>query len=301
MPDGICIARAIHNEGGQPRLEVCEFRRCDAVVNQARVLASLVEEYHLADTPCTSLVQPGEYSLLLIEAPDVEASELRSAVRWRIKDMIDFHIDDAIIDVFDIPGQQDRGRPPMMYVVAARESAVRSRVELLQQSGLDVSIIEVPELAQRNIAAMLPEDIAGVALLYLSQQGGLITLTRQSVLYLSRMIDVGYDALAQFSGTGTEELPPAVQAALDTIILEVQRSLDYYESHFSQPPIKTLVIATTDNVSEAVTTYLNSQLGITVRLLDLSVLLDTGVKMDGELQLHGLTSIGAALREEQAA
>jgi len=60
------------------------------------------------------------YQLLLVEAPRVEPAELRAALRWKIKNLIDFHIDDVVIDVFEIPGQQDRpSGQAMMYVIAA--------------------------------------------------------------------------------------------------------------------------------------------------------------------------------------
>ncbi len=47
-------------------------------------------------------------------------NELRAAVRWRIKDLIDFHIDDAVIDVFEMPAHARGGPNRMMYAVKAR-------------------------------------------------------------------------------------------------------------------------------------------------------------------------------------
>ena len=44
--------------------------------------------------------------MLSLEAPAVPREELKTAVGWRLKDMLDFHIDDATIDVLAIPGAQ---------------------------------------------------------------------------------------------------------------------------------------------------------------------------------------------------
>jgi len=300
LPEGIGVTQVVRRDGQAPSLEVCAFRHCDSAANQLTVLESLVKQYGLIGASCTALVQPGEYNLLLVEAPDVEVAELKSAVRWRIKDLIDFHIDDAVIDVFDIPGQGEHGRNRMMYVVAARASVIQARVDLLQSVGLNLSVIDIPELAQRNIAALLPEDVSGVALLHITRSRGFITLTRQSDLYLSRVLDIGLQHLQGAQGVGEDMgLVPELSQALDTIVLEVQRSLDYYESHFHQPPINTLVITPMEEEVPSLVPHLSSNLGVAVRMLDLSVVLDCKMPLDDELQARDLLAIGAALRVER--
>ena len=72
----------------------------------ARVLARLPNRR----APTVSVLDPDSYRLLLVEAPDVPADELRAAVRWRVKDLIDFHVDDAVIDVFEMPQHARGGR-----------------------------------------------------------------------------------------------------------------------------------------------------------------------------------------------
>ena len=46
-----------------------------------------------SDVVATCVMPLGSYNLLQIEAPKVPPEELRSAVRWRVKDLIDFPID----------------------------------------------------------------------------------------------------------------------------------------------------------------------------------------------------------------
>src|SRR5258706_4593813 len=74
---------------------------------------------------CATLLRPGDYQMLLVEAPTVPQAELKNAMRWRIKDMLDFHIDDAAMDVLDIPPDSDlAGRSHSMYAVAARNAII---------------------------------------------------------------------------------------------------------------------------------------------------------------------------------
>ena len=233
--EGIPCARVRRHKDQPPVLELCKVQKLDNIGIQGAEIARLTRADRLDEQLCVTTLEVGSYSLLLVEAPDVPSSELRAAIRWRVKDLIDFHIDDAVIDVFDVPNQRMSGGNQMMYAVVARSSMVRRQVDLLTEAGLKLEVIDIPELALRNIAALLPEDVAGVVMLYLYPRGGLITITRQTTLYLSRRLDLGYEAL----GVDLDSAMPR----LDRIVVEIQRSLDYHESHFSQPPVTNVVIA----------------------------------------------------------
>lgn len=284
---------------------LCEFHSA-GVADQPAVLASLAHKYQLDAADCTSLMDASHSSLLLVEAPEVDPTELKAAVRWRIKDLIDFHVDDAVLDVFDVEGQ--RGRTKMMYVVVARIATVQEHIDLLEGADVNLGIIDIAELAQRNIAALLPEDQSGVALLHLTPQGGLLTLTRQGSLFLARNLEFGTDQLtaalptapeSEFSLDDEEGPAPALRRLMDTIVLEIQRSVDYFESHFGLPPISGLVIAPLAQPVPGLAGYLGGNLGLPVRMLDLNTVLDCEQTLSDELQAYCLSAIGAALRVEE--
>jgi len=311
--DGIAVARAGTAAGGEaPHLRLCDFVPLEGDEQLPATLSKLGKQHHLEAGECSSVAAHESFSLLLIEAPQVESSELKAAVRWQIKELIDFHIDDAVIDVFDIPGQQERGRPKLMYVVAARTRAVQGHIDLLEQSGINLQVIDIPELALRNIAALLPEDQAGVATLYIGPQHSMLIFTRQQTLYLSRRIEMGLEQLLNYANTPAEEdeftldgeessMPAALQRALDNIVLEIQRSMDYYESHFSLPPVSGLVIAPLEQSVPGVMGYLGGNLGVPVRTLDLNALFESEEVLSDQRQSQCLFAIGAALREERRA
>jgi MSHA biogenesis protein MshI len=303
MPEGIGIARIARDAQGVPRLLLCRFEEVAQQDARAAALQALVKALDLKGAACVSVMPAGGFTLLLLNAPEVEPDELKAAVRWRIRDLIDFHIDDAVVDVFDIPGQQERGRPKMMYVVAAHASAVQEHIGLIEGSGLDLKAIDIPELVHRNLAAQLPEDPSGVALLHLSRRSGLLTLTRDKTLYLARSLDLGVEQLAAEAGSGEQAdgPPEALQRLLDGIVLEVQRSLDYYESHFSLPPVGTLVIAPLERDVPGLLSYVADNLGVGVRMLDVNAVVDSPAAPGDADQARCLAAIGAALRIEETA
>lgn len=285
---GISVARVERQGGARPRLRACEFRE-STPDGAGPALAQIASQYGLKRARCTTLLGTGDYQLLLTEAPDVGADELKQALRWKIKDLIDFHINDATLDVFNLPGYVPGTPAREMYTVAARNEAIQKRVDLLTGAGIGLEVIDIPELAQRNLAALLPEDTAGVALLSLQEQSGLITITRQGFLYLSRSLNLGHESLRSAAD-------PAKY--FDHIALEVQRSLDYFESHFRETPIRHLVLTPLAEPVPGFVEYLSANLNVTVDSMDLAALLDSNVELTPALQARCLTTIGAALRQE---
>jgi MSHA biogenesis protein MshI len=282
---GVCLVRVARDGARTPRLVVFDYKPLAAGDSAEAVLAQLARDHGLKRSHCTTVLNDSDYQLLLTDAPDVPADELKAAIRWRVKDLIDFHINDAALDVFDVPGQEGAAAAREMYVVAARAQAIQARVDLLEGAGVNLEVIDIPELAQRNIAALLPEDAHGVALLSFDERGGLITITRQGFLYLSRTLA---------SATRDLEDPQARAAHFDQVVLEVQRSLDYYESHFRQAPIRNLMLAPLPFDASALIDYLGANLNAQTRVLDLSQLVENAAELPGPC----LATLGAALRQE---
>lgn len=164
----------------------------------------------------------------------------------------------------------------------------------------------------RNIASLLPEDSSGVATLYIGRDHGMLIISREGSLYLSRRLELGLEQLMNYLNTPPPEdefvldgeeppMPEALQRALDNIVLEVQRSLDYYESHFSLPPVSGLVMAPMEENVPGLMGYLGGNLGVPVRMLDLNALIECEETLSDQLQSQCLFAIGAALRAETRA
>ncbi len=193
-PAGVAAAQLSAGAGGKPRLERCVYERRGAEEDPfARVLARLSNRR----APTVSVLDPDGYRLLLVEAPDVPADELRAAVRWRVKDLIDFHVDDAVIDVFEMPSHARGGRNRMMYAVTAKADFVKQQIELIEGAGLKLDVIDIKELSLRNVATLLEDAERGTAFLYLGERRSTLLLVRQGVLYLARHVETGVATLAE--------------------------------------------------------------------------------------------------------
>ena len=283
-PDGVASATVKQVKNGKPLLQRCTYNALAPGQEMAALLTKTVAG--MGKAPCSALLDSSDYQLLMVEAPEVPSSELKAAIRWRIRDLIDFHIDDAALDVFDAPPSGARGVQEHLYTVVTRSALVKERVDTLQNAGAPLEIIDIPEMALRNIAAQLERDAGGQATLYFGEQQGLITLTRDATLYLARSLDIGYRNL--------RETPDLV----DRLALELQRSMDYYDRHFQQAPISAITLCPTPEPLAFVAAQLAQLTGIETHELKLDELVDSDSPVDDEIFARCLLAIGSALRSE---
>ena len=212
----------------------------------AEALGEVVGTLRLRDTPCTITLAPGDYQTFQIDKPPVAADELVAAARWRVRDLLAYPLDNAIVDVFDVPAQTQRGRPPSVMVVAADKGLLRDRLDAVAAAGLVPERIDIAELGVRNLVARLGAPNESIATLYLGRHRGLIAITRAAQLYVARGVDYGFDEVrreAAPASNGNLALSGAADAFYDRVALEVQRTMDYFESYFGLGPVQRLVIA----------------------------------------------------------
>lgn len=291
-PTGDAVATAVvkPSKKGLPVLESCEYHPVRSRTEVVGVIKKLFETKGNAKHRCVSLMNSEAYQLLMVEVPDVPKDEVIEAMRWRIKDLIEFPVEQAVVDVFDIPDQKSSG--DMVYVVVAKEEVVAQRVKLMLSAGFDLDSIDIMELAMRNIASHLPENKQGVAMVWLGMHSGSITLTKESVLYFTRHL-TGSEKL--FGALYSDAVTAEMEGWLDTVIIEIQRTLDFYESQYQEPPVSGVVLVPLIKPIEGLTEYLSSQLGIQVRYIDLENLFEMDANMDQEKVALCLPAIGAAL------
>lgn len=252
----------------------------------AAALEDWIDEHKLDGARAVGVLAPGEYQIVQVEAPEVPASEMRQAATWRVRELIDYPIDQAVIDTYDPPESTQRNQNNV-NVVVARRTAVAERIETLREAGLELVAIDIPELAQRNICSHLPSTKSGHALLALEHGSGLLTLFRDGEQFLSRGLDIGHGSLAHGDS-----------GSIDTLVLEVQRSLDYFESALSQPPLGGLYVypggGVTASLIEALQDNLDNLDCQPVSLPDLVTVAQEPEHI-GATTLHAL---GAGLRDQ---
>lgn len=290
--EGVSFAHVRRAAAGRPEVRRCEFHRLNS--GDAQALGKLRKEARLDQYHCTTLLNAGEYQMLQVEAPNVPKEELKAAIRWRIKDLLNYHLDDAMVDVLDVPPDKNAPtRSRVMYAVAAPNEKIQKRVSLFEDAKIPLSVIDIPEMAQRNIAALFEREGKGLALLSFDNDGGLLTFTCSGELYMSRRLEVSLGQL----NDADEALR---KQNFDRVTLELQRSFDHFDRNYSFITLgKLLLLPLPESIG--LEGHLAASLYVPVETLNLKQVLDfaaTPDLNDGEAQARYFQVLGAALRHE---
>jgi len=262
------------------------------IAEDPSAVKALAREVEFDRYRCTTLLARDEYQMIVTEAPNVPREELRAAIRWRVKDLLRCHPDDAMLDVLDIPPPAGEGRPVhQMFVVAAENSFIQARVDRCSALGIPLSVIEIPETAQRNLATAAHGDDTAVALIHLLAGGALITISYRGELYFARWLDIGADQLA--AGSAERE------SLLDRVALELQRSFDHFDRQYRFIGLGRLLVGPLA-ADDGITEHLARSVGVEVAPYPLAEVFEGEQPAlrdpAGRWRLFHL--LGAALREE---
>lgn len=293
VPQGIEVARVRRRTGERPQLLAWDSYGVEGA--EVDALKRLHKAGRIGGARCTTLLSHGQYQMIQAEAPSVAAEERRDALRWRIKEMVDFPVENAGVEVLDIPvpAGSHGARSPQVYVVAAPNPVLAGRIQSFQSARVPLSAIDIPELAQRNVAALFEDEGRGLALLAFNRQGGCLTFTYRGELFVARYIDVTQDELLAAGKDGSTAL-------FERVLLDVQRSMDNFDRVYSFITLSRLLVAPVPG-AEAFIDFLRENLFQTVEVLDLAQGLDVQavpVLSEPLRQSEALLAIGAALRED---
>lgn len=279
-----------HGQHGVPKSRITQYGRHE-LADDKQDLAKVAQFLHASRYACAALLRPGDYQLLLVEAPTVPKEELKAAIRWRIKDMIDYHVDDATVDVLEIPQQEAAaGRSRLMFAVSAPNELIESTIRQCESAKIPLSVIDIPETAQRNVAALYEGTQRAVGLVYFADDWGLVTINHLEELYLARRFEIGLGQVAE-DAVGAE-------AALERVAVEIQRTLDHFDRQFRSIPVERLLVAPTPRVTH-VAQFLKTRLGVEAQDIDLrDVLTFGGESPERDVQWRLFHHFGAALRHE---
>lgn len=290
--DELALAVVRREDGAKPHIEHCETYAVGSSPGGA--LEDALERLRAGRLPACAVLDSDDYQIVQIEAPEVLPSEMRAAIRWRLKDAIGFDIDEAAIDVFEMPERARGVQHRMVFAVAARDSAVQRVSGVMKPVARGFDAIDIPEMCLRNVCEHLPQSVRGVAMLALHERFAQLVVTRQGVVYLTRRIDLGRGTSMNMDGTAHSVIDAA------SLALELQRSLDYYESHYDQAPIGDLLIAPAEDRARTLAESLKHESSLRTSLLDVRE--HFGVGKSGELVTSWarLMALGAALRQDTA-
>jgi MSHA biogenesis protein MshI len=281
-PAGADSAFALVQPGGAEGKPAVRWTASEPWAQPVAALQRLRRRHALHRHHCVAVLQRHQYQCVTMDAPaGVPRADWAAAVRWQLKDTLDFPVDAAAIDVLAVPEGTSYRAQTQLIAVAAPETQVRPLVEQAVDAGARWAAIDIAETALRNLSALVEPE--GRATLVVTHGGELLS-TRQMELNL--LLDDDAD-------------PDQRSAGHEQAGLELQRTLDGIERAFGQVTLARLLITPMPGV-HALCDHLSPLLYVPVAPLDLRDALDwsavPGLLDDPARLNHQLCAIGAALR-----
>lgn len=271
--------------------------------------------------------------------PKMPKDELGEAVRWEAKKLIPFPMEDAVLDYLIVGETQERDLKRIeVLLVAAERAAVLNQLESFKRINLPITAMDINPLAlfntlKLNYKSDLDENMVFVDIGAVKMD---INISKRGVLRFTRNVQMGGDEITQaieqglgiereeaeqlkrqtgLSGTAVQEeetgqakdqdgrLREIIRTAMDRMILETQRSMDYYRAQFREGSAKTIVLMGGACLMPGFQEYFASYFDANVELDDPFAEILCDEKVFGDLRPLAprfSTAVGLALRKTDA-
>lgn len=283
-------AVALNVSGEAPKVETLEY--FDSAQNTLdEVLAEWVEQHKLQTTACHIVLSKEAYQMLLVEPPEVPEEEWRGAIRWRLKDLISIPPEQAAVEVFPLPDDGTKSKKKMVYVVAAEIEKLKAIIDSVARAGLDLKTIDIPELAIRNLALSAIDNNQferGIAIARLSRGNGSVYIYRKGNMYFARSFSLNYNAGLM------DEVPQ------ETLELELQRSVDYYERQMGQAPPALIYVCGEHISPDKIGATIKARFAMPIKVLSPQDFLNLSESCDADNMHFCVGALGAALRSKES-
>ena len=256
------------------------------IATMGDVLASDVAELHLTGQSCRLILAPNLYQLVLMDALNVPEAEMAKALKWNLKGLIEYPLDDIAMDAFLVPPHGVSNQQKKAFVAVTPLSKLREKLALFDAAYLSIAEVSIAALALKNLCTLIPDFNEGVSLVMsLDQDHCQLHVFYQNALYLVRALPV--------SATLLRDNPAHQEATL----LEIQRSTDYCLSALKLPEPRRICFTPEFHQATHLIEYLQKEQTKPVYLMDLNHLLPLKTPLGAAEQERLFYSIGGALHE----
>lgn len=249
LPNGVAVVQVKTSGKNSGSILRQEFIEAQDSGSQREALRGWVNQHGLQKIPCVCLINDEDCDINQIEKPNVEESELIQALSWKVKDLVSYDIDAAVVDVYPMP-VSSKNNTSQVSVVSAQQTVISDYVDRINTSGLKLSAIDIYDLVRKNLPGIRKSTEAAQALLSIGDDAGELSIFHDTDLYVSRRFKIGMSKLQ----TVTSE----DQSVYDSLLLEIQRSMDYYESYYGLGSVRLMEIFPQSAVTEKMALYLQN-------------------------------------------
>ena len=258
-----------------------------------------------------------------ITLPAMSEAELAESIYWEAEQYIPFDIQDVNLDYQVLDGA-DGGKGTMdVLLVAAKKEKIADYTGVIAQAGRTAVIVDVDAFALQNAYEVNygTEPAAVIVLLNAGASATNINILSGEQSVFTRDVSIGGNAYTEalqrelslpyevadqlkrgetVDGVGFDEARPVLRAVTENVMLEIQKTFDFFKATASSDRIDRLVVSGGASRAEGFTEILAERFGAPVETFDpfRRVAFD-GRKVAGnpaEIAATAAVAVGLALR-----
>ena len=222
-----------------------------------------------------------------VQKPSVPVEERDSSLLFLMKDRLSQPVDKTLIGCIDYPEGCRHDDQLMVFEVS--KPHITALVEAAHDNGLNIAAIDASELLYGDLIFSEEDMHKGIGILVEHDRGVHLLLYRDHSLYLIRKLQDIVDLMSCLPAPGNAQMA-------DMLMLEVQRTLDYYDSLMGQPAPANLYLVPSFTDLSPLAEYLDTSLAPSVSMLDLNALYDLPQALDYATQQDVVSAVAASLR-----
>lgn len=264
----------------------------NTLASMAITLTNDVDRFNLTAQDCQLILLPGQYQLILMDALEVPEADMAKALRWSLKGLSDYDLDDVAIDAFMLPSTNGDSQKKTMVAITP-QSILNKQCATLESAFLNVTTVSIAEMALKNLVTLMfpstPEEDTP-PLLVISLYGKIrkLHIFYNNMLYLVRALSP--------VGNPIDNEP----AEMTNIILELERSIDYCVNKLNLTEPKQILFTPGFYQSVAFFKVIEETLTLTASIIDLNQYLEIEPALSLEDQHEVFYSITGAIRGTSA-
>lgn len=177
---------------------------------------------------CELILSSKHYQIVQVDKPNLPDNELLAGLKWQVKDLVTIPPEDMVLDYFDGPSLAGVNK---LNVVCAQQSKIKNMVNVLHKESLSLKSISTEEFAFSHLL----QNAEGAQLLICQQpnEDVLVLIVRDGQLF-------SYRRLRGMANIGSRSPDELSMGLIDTLSVEIQKSIDFFERQLKQPPVKNI-------------------------------------------------------------
>lgn len=250
------------------------------------LLEQIIETQKLEGTSCVLIIPPDKVESVQIEMSELPSVDVQASLPWKLKELVSIPPQDMICDYIEMD-IQPLGQPPKAQIMVTSRTYVEGIIAPFHNAKVNIAGITTEQFVLARMQSV--EDAAQLVFVQHKEMAGILLILKNQKICFARKIR-GTDTVINM-------MPDQVREhGADTIAIEIQRSIDYYESQLKQPPIKDVLIAIAGENEALIGEILNTNLPVKTRAAKTNNDIEDET---GKISLAYLAALGGALYANQ--